>query len=112
MANAATSKLNGKKNAPSADDLAAQIEILRKDLGGLTETIAEFSKAKGSDAIDAAKSKAADVRDTAADAAETARLQAIELQGQANEFIKHKPATALGIAAGVGFLVGFLSTRK
>ena len=38
--------------------------------------------------------------------------QAAAVQGQANDFIKNQPAAALGIAAGLGFLVGLISSRK
>lgn len=106
-----TKSLNGNTSATSAD-LADQIETLRNDLSMLTNTIAEIGIAKGEDAVTAAKSKAADVKATAADSAETARLQAMELQGQANDFIKNQPVTALGIAAGIGFLIGFMGSRK
>lgn len=108
----ATEKLNGKGATANTADLANQIEVLRKDLGALTQTITDLGKAKGDDAVALAQSKAADIRERATDAGETARLQALELQDQANDFVKNQPATALGIAAGIGFLVGFMGTRK
>ncbi len=107
----AAKKLNGTTELAAAD-LAAQIEVLRDDLSSLTHSIAVLGKAKGDEAITAAKSTATDVRQKAVDSAETARLQAMELQSQANDFIKTQPATALGIAAGVGFLIGFIGSRK
>ncbi|MBT0956155.1 DUF883 family protein [Alphaproteobacteria bacterium KMM 3653] len=101
-----------QKNTASTEDLAAQVETLRADLSKLTETMTAMGKNAKDSAIHAASDKAAQLRDSAADKAETARLQAMELQGQANDFVKNQPATALGIAAGVGFLVGFLTMRK
>ena len=103
-----------KKLDTNADisDLSAQIETLRADLAGLTQTIADIGKAKGDEAISAAKVKASQARDAVADQAETARIHALELQGQANDFVKNQPAVALGVAAGLGFLVGFLGSRK
>ncbi|SPH19578.1 hypothetical protein ASD8599_00312 [Ascidiaceihabitans donghaensis] len=111
MANAAK-LLNGKAGTPTGEDIAKQIEVLQNDISSLTSTIAQMGKAKGDEAVSTAKAKLSDVRDQANDHAETARLQAMELQGQANDFIRKQPATALGVAAGVGFLVGLLSTRK
>ncbi|WP_415404424.1 DUF883 family protein [Tateyamaria sp. SN3-11] len=107
-----TSKLQTLNKTTDTGDLAAQVETLRHDLASLTQTIADLGRAKGDEAVSAAKSKMADVREQAADTAETARLQAMEMQDKADTFIKNQPATALGIAAGVGFLVGFLGSRK
>lgn len=97
---------------PNAADLSEQVETLRNDLATLTQTIADLGKAKGDDAVDVTKSKLSDARDNAADAVETARLQAMEMQDKADSFIKNQPAAALGIAAGLGFLAGFLGSRK
>ena len=106
------STLQKLNNKPDAADLSEQIETLRNDLATLTQAIADLGKAKGDDAVNAAKTTLSDARDQAADAAETARLQAMELQDKADTFIKNQPATALGIVAGIGFLVGFLGSRK
>ena len=105
-------KLTRNDDTVTSADLASQMDVLRKDLSALTEIIADLGKAKGDEAVAAAKSKVDAVKDKAADTADTARLQAMELQDQANTFIKNQPATALGIAAGVGFLVGFMGSRK
>lgn len=99
-------------NSKSGDDLAAQIETLRNDLSTLTQTIADMGVASGKRAASAAKEKIDGARDTAADQAETARLHAMELQGKAGDFVRNQPAAAMGIAAGVGFVVGFLGSRK
>jgi len=96
----------------SGEDLSAQIETLRKDLGELTQTIQGMGAASVKEAASTAKEKVDGIRDTAADQAETARLHAMELQDQAGDFVRNQPATAMGIAAGLGFLVGFLSSRK
>ncbi|MEJ6396708.1 DUF883 family protein [Yoonia sp. 208BN28-4] len=107
-----TQNVNGKTNAPNSDDLAEQIKILRDDLGSLTQTIADMGRATGENAVNAAKSKVNDVRDAAMDRAETAQLHAMEVKNQADDFIRTQPATALGVAAGLGFLVGFMSSRR
>ncbi len=110
--NTAVKKLTRNADSAATADLTDQIDVLRKDLSALTEIIADLGKAKGDAAIAAAKEKVDGVAESAADTAETARLHAMELQGQANDFIKNQPATALGIAAGIGFLVGFMGSRK
>lgn len=105
-------KLSPKSDAPTQAELTQQVETLRADLATLTNSIADLVKAKGDDAAETAKAKAADLGNKAQDAAETARLQAMELQDHANDFITKQPGTALGLAAGFGFLVGFLGSRK
>ncbi|MBB5723981.1 ElaB/YqjD/DUF883 family membrane-anchored ribosome-binding protein [Loktanella ponticola] len=99
-------------NGATATDVSEQLETLRADIGQLTQIIADFGKAKGEDAIAATRHAAESARGKVADQAETARIHALELQDQANDFVQKQPATALGIAAGLGFLVGFLGSRK
>lgn len=99
-------------SSKSSDDLTAQIETLSNDLSKLTQAIADMGVASGKEAASTAKEKVGDMRDTAADQAETARLHAMELQDQAGDFVRRQPAIAMGIAAGVGFLIGILGSRK
>ncbi|PTX57070.1 ElaB/YqjD/DUF883 family membrane-anchored ribosome-binding protein [Litoreibacter ponti] len=96
----------------SADDVAAQLDTLRKDVSDLTSLIADLGKAKGGEISDAAKAKVDELHASARERAAAASDQAAALQGQANDFIKNQPAAALGIAAGLGFLVGLMSSRK
>ncbi len=104
------------KSEPTTADLTAQVETLREDVSNLTALLGEFTKQKGSDLTDAAKEKFTSVREEtearASAAADATSKQIAQLQGQTNEFIKSQPATAMGIAAGIGFLVGFMSGRK
>lgn len=108
----ATTAKQSNTNGATASDLSDQIEILRADLGNLTQVMADLGKAKGEDAVAAARTAASSARDKVTDQAEVARQQAADLQGQANDFIHKQPATALGIAAGLGFLIGFMGSRK
>lgn len=89
----------------SAEDLSDQIETLRNDLSALTQTIADIGKAKGEETVATAKAKMSEAREKASDTAEHARVRA-------EDFMQTQPATALGIAAGIGFLIGFLGSRK
>lgn len=87
------------------DDLSNQIALLKNDIASLTETLGEYGKAKSEEMRDNARSAANDF-------AETGRAKAIEAQKQAEEFLHAQPGTALGIAAGLGFLVGILTARR
>lgn len=108
----ATKKANGRNNDASPEDIADQLAVLREDLSVLTKTIADLGQDAGDDALAALKSKAGDVRDKASQSADAARAQTAQLQAQANDFIRDQPAAALGIAAGLGFLVGLLGARR
>jgi ElaB/YqjD/DUF883 family membrane-anchored ribosome-binding protein len=108
----ATTKINGNVDSVTSANLADQMDVLRKDLNALTDIITDLGRAKGEEAIAAAKAKVDGVREKATDTADTARLQAMELQKHADDFMRSNPATALGIAAGIGFLVGFMGSRK
>ncbi|MFG6566876.1 YqjD family protein [Sulfitobacter sp. 1A13679] len=87
------------------DDLSDQIALLKKDIASLTETLGDYGKARSEEMRDNA-------RNAANDFADTGRLKAMEVQQQAEEFLKTQPGTALGIAAGIGFLVGLVTARR
>lgn len=102
-----TSAKNGRATSKdvSIEDLANQIEVLKADISGLTSTIADYTKAKGAEASATAKTKAKE-------AVETGREKALEAQLHAEDFVRTQPATALGLAAGLGFLVGIFTARR
>jgi ElaB/YqjD/DUF883 family membrane-anchored ribosome-binding protein len=78
----------------SVEDLSKQIDALKNDLSALTQTLADYGVAKSETAANAAKDKA------------------LEAQLHAEEFIRTQPATSLGLAAGLGFLVGLITARR
>lgn len=107
MANT-TTKLNPASDSTqqkTVDELSAQIETLRKDLSSLTETITELGREKKSELTDTARRKKAE-------AEAYISTQARDARDQATEFVSTQPATALGIAAGIGFLIGCLTSRR
>lgn len=107
------SKIAEVKNSnTTANDVADQIATLRNDVSDLTRLIGELGKAKGGELSDAAKDKAEELRKRAQTQVDVVADHAAAAQDQANDFIKNQPAAALGIAAGLGFLVGFISSRK
>ena len=105
-------KQNTSSANPSSEDVTEQLAVIRSDLQELASLIADVGKAKGADVSGFAHEKAAQARATAKDGIEAARAQAANLQGQANDFVKNQPGLAIGIAAGVGFLIGSLGRRS
>jgi len=105
-----------KSSDTTTEDLSAQVATLRQDMSALTELLGEFGKAKSAELAESTKEKFDALRDDtklrAAHATEAAGDHAAQLQTQANDFVKNQPATAMGVAAGIGFLIGFMSGRK
>ncbi|MHA6263310.1 DUF883 family protein [Arenibacterium sp. CAU 1754] len=108
----ARTSTNGSKADTTVADLSEQIAILRNDLSDLSGTIAGLGKTKTAELKDAAAQQADVAREKGAKAAEYVSERAHEAQAQANDFVKTQPGAALGIAAGLGFLVGYLSSRR
>lgn len=98
--------INGSsRNDVSVEDLSAQIDLLKRDLSTLTHTLADFGVSKTHEATDTVKDKASELKAAGRD-------KAIEAQLHAEDFIRNQPATALGIAAGFGFLVGMFTRSR
>jgi len=111
---------NGKADA---SDVSAQIDTIKSDIATLTALIGDMASAKKDEAQDAAKSTAAKLKQSAADQATMAQVRAMEMgeavrdgakdsYAQTEAAIRQQPAMAVGIAAGIGFLVGLLATRR
>ncbi len=96
---------NANGSQITLDELSDQITLLKKDIASLTETLGEYGKAKSEEMRDTARGAAQDLSDAG-------RLKAMEAQKQAEEFLQTQPGTALGIAAGLGFLVGIITARR
>ncbi|WP_434289623.1 DUF883 family protein [Celeribacter sp. SCSIO 80788] len=102
---------NGAVEQTSAD-LSAQIETLKADVAALTSTFADYARAQkehlgatAEDTYEAAKQKGAET-------AHQARQQARDAYAGAEKAVRDNPAASVGIAAGVGFLVGLLTARR
>lgn len=100
-----------KTNVEPAD-VADQMATLRADISALTSTVSELAKIKGVELSEAAKGQIASAKSAAVAQSEAAKQQAAQLQDQANEFVRTQPATAVGMAAALGFVIGMLMTRK
>lgn len=108
MASVSTTKAEnspGKSKDVSIEDLSNQIEVLKADISGLTSTIANYTKAKSAEASATAKVKARE-------AVDAGHEKVLEAQLHAEDFVRTQPATALGLAAGLGFLIGMFTARR
>jgi ElaB/YqjD/DUF883 family membrane-anchored ribosome-binding protein len=73
----------------SSEDVKDQLNVLRKDLTDLAETVKQQAKSKLSEAEDQARQRV----------------------GELEEQIREKPIQSALIAAGVGFLLGAILSR-
>lgn len=93
-------------------DVALQMSILRDDIASLTATVADFGKAQASHMKSTASQKASDLADSGAATAEAMRAKAEQTYSDTERAVRDNPGTAIGIAAGLGFLVGMLTVRR
>ncbi|KZY00002.1 MULTISPECIES: DUF883 family protein [unclassified Sulfitobacter] len=105
MAKSTTASTDTSSSNVTVEDLSSQLEILKKDIAALTNSLGDYGKTKSQEVTRQAK-------DAVNDATTAGRVRALEAQASAEEFIRTQPATALGIAAGVGFLVGIVTARR
>lgn len=82
---------------PTTEDLAQQIELLKGDISRLADTLGAYGSARGRDMRDSAEARVHELRGQA-----EAKVDDLET------YVRENPVTALGIAAGLGFLFGIL----
>ncbi|WP_206050359.1 DUF883 family protein [Oceaniglobus ichthyenteri] len=97
---------------PTTEDLSKQVDELKEDILKLTQTITDLSKAKGQELTGTVRQRADAAR--AAGEAQIAEFQSQAVAGfeNAEDYVRRNPGTALGIAAGVGVLVGLMTARR
>lgn len=105
-------KETAKSGEPSLGDLQAQLDLLREEIGRLTSLTSDVTKAEAARAKEALKAKGEEYR-----AAGEAHYQELRrtAEGHADDavrYVKEQPLNALGIAAGLGFVVGFLLSQR
>ncbi|MCC5970579.1 MAG: DUF883 family protein [Pararhodobacter sp.] len=103
-ASAAASDLRDTASA-ARDDLAEQVSLLRMQLEDLASSVAEAGQQKASQAVREARRVGEESYEAVADYAGDA-------YAEAERFTADRPATALGMAAGMGLLVGLFLGRR
>jgi len=92
-------------------DVEAQINQIRNDISGLAQTIADIGMQKSASLTRDAKRKAADIADSSDAALASVQEQLTILERDFRTKVQRNPLAAIGIAAGIGFLVAMLSRR-
>jgi len=109
MARATT---NGSQSSASYEDLEKQIAVLKKDIAKLTETVGEYGRARSNDLRGAAYEQAAHLRAQGEKAVSAAQAKLDEQYRATEAKVRENPAAAVGIAAGIGFIVGLLTSSR
>lgn len=110
------------KNAEPPDtdvalaEIATQLAALRADLDGLRAAVAAFGQAQVDELRETAQETASDLRARGEAklraGAEVAQEQAQDAFNRTADFVARQPGTAIGLAAGLGFLLGLLTQRR
>lgn len=101
------------------DDVGAQIEVLRKDLAHLSETIATMVANQANEmgdrvrgTVDHARAAVDDLGERGRDLANRAQKQASTMGREVENTIERNPVTAVLVALGVGFIAGLISRNR
>lgn len=93
-------------------ELQKQIAALKNDISELTQTVSRYGKAQS----DSLKAQARDGLRVVGERGQHQLDAAGEYAGmkyaETEDYIRENPAAAVGIAAGIGFLVGLLTSRR
>lgn len=92
--------------------LRAQIADLKEDITSISKTLVDLGAARRDAAIDGVRDAANNMRDRGQKAYNQAQTHAEEIGQQAADAVRKQPAAAVGVAVGIGFLLGFISGRK
>lgn len=109
---ATTTTQKSKSSEPSISDLASQIEQLKSDLSGLTTTIKDVGLHEANRAAEHVKARGELYREAGQEKLDELRRTAEGYGEDAAKYVKQQPGQALGLAAAVGFIIGFLMSGR
>lgn len=108
----ATTPATDARAEASTAELQEQILALKTDIAELTASLGRYGKAQ----TEALKAQARDGLRMVSEKGTEGIVAASDYAGQkyaeTENYVRANPATAVGIAAGVGFLVGLLTARR
>ncbi len=97
---------------PSVEKLMEDLRRVVVDVEGLVKATAGQAGEKLGEARAKAEDTLRAARERLSDFEETAREKAVEAAGEADRLVRDNPWQAVGIAAGVAFLLGILVSRR
>jgi len=97
---------------PSVEKLMEDLRRVVVDVEGLVKATAGQAGEKLGEARAKAEDTLRAARERLSDLEEQARDKAVEAAGEADRLVRDNPWQAVGIAAGVAFLLGILVSRR
>jgi ElaB/YqjD/DUF883 family membrane-anchored ribosome-binding protein len=111
----ATSTSAARNTASRGEDDVANIEQnierLRGDISALAQSISRYGADKTGEYKDRANKAGNDLAQASKDTLDSLTAELNDLERAVSTRVRDKPLQALGIAAGIGFLVAFLARR-
>ena len=98
--------------AENVANLERQFAALRADVARIAEVLAAMSETGAKTAKDAAAEAFAEFKAKGSDRLHEASTRAEDAMSGVTDFAKEKPLQALGLAAGLGMLLGLLLGRR
>jgi ElaB/YqjD/DUF883 family membrane-anchored ribosome-binding protein len=101
----------GKDARANAEDLEARVEKLTAQLAELTRSVSGSANGTLDVLAQEARRVKEDVADRSVAIANTAKDVFVTAEGDLEQRIRQHPLTAIGVAAGIGFLAAILTKR-
>ncbi len=108
----AQSKTSNSSPQKDIDQLSEQVAALKQDIADISQTLSGLGKSSGQAASEHMRHQAAQMRDAGQEHLYSAQHKAEELGQHAADTVRNQPAAAVGLAVGLGFLLGFMTGRK
>ena len=96
----------------STADLQAQIATLKEDIAELTAAVARYGKAQSEALTAQARAGLRTVAEKGAEQVAVAQDIAARKYAETEDYVRAHPASSVGIAAALGFLVGLVTARR
>lgn len=108
----AQTRANGKATKSDFSDLSDQIATIKKDIADLTTLMGETAAGKASEAQAKGAEMAGMARDRVRDTANRGKAAAEQAYARSEDAVRQKPALAIGVAAAIGFVAGYMATGR
>ncbi len=96
---------------PTKDELKAQLDAARRDMQALAAMVRDGATGRAMRARDDAAEKLDELSEEARALIGAAQAEGLRIADEASDTVRRNPLAALGIAFGLGWLIGKLSRR-